>query len=395
MKIAELIPQVFYDAIARITSGFILLVSIGFLWHDKLSTIPGVYAESVTEAFTKVSFLTLVMAYVLAFLIEGVRIFLFEPISYFFVRIMPGWFQRLTDAEKRRSIHWDESLEDFYTASPSFAGMEFQRPSEAIAIDVLRLKNPEAGSRIVKLRSEVALCKTLCAGWSAILLVYLFHWIVQSLNPIVNSEQSLFRLYPVLVLLAGIVAVGSRAVTINNRHFRALYNHWLLLVNPGFLPFSDPRDERFLISPQTPPILLIPMDSVREDPRLKDCATGYRKIAVTEIYKGKEIPATETIWKVPENGKPCPVLPTRNLEVGIFTHFARQSCHTHKIATEMYSVLDGEMEIEAVDKRYVLKAGDMIVVNPGTSHRVLSTKQPFLCRVITANCHGKSDKYVE
>lgn len=395
MKIAELIPQVFYDAIARITSGIILLVSIGLLWYDKLSTVSGVYAESVIEAFTKVSLLTLVMAYVLAFLIEGIRIILFEPISIFFIRIMPTWFQRLTEAEKRRSIQWDETLEDFFKASPSCAGMEFQRPSEAIAIDVLRLKNPEAGSRIVKLRSEVALCKTLCAGWTAMLLFYLYHCITQYRNPIVNSEHSLFRSYPALVLLAGIVAVGSRAITINNRHFRALYNHWLLLVNPGFLPFSDRRDERFSISPKTPPILLIPMDSVREDPQLKDRVRGSRKIAVTEIYEGKEIPATETLWKAPEEGRPCPVLPTRNLEVGVFTQFARQSCHIHKIATEMYSVLDGEMEIESADKTYVMKAGDMIIVNPGTSHRVLNTKQPFLCRVITANCYGKSDKYVE
>ncbi len=38
-------------------------------------------------------------------------------------------------------------------------------PCGAIAIDMIRVANREAGSRLVKIRAETALCGTLTVGW--------------------------------------------------------------------------------------------------------------------------------------------------------------------------------------------------------------------------------------
>ena len=85
---------------------------------------------------------------------------------------------------------------------------------------------------------------------------------------------------------------------------------------------------------------------------------------------------------------------TENIEVAIFTQNVVQDRHFHKIGTEIYTVLEGEMRIEVEEKDYVLLAGDMIVVNPGAVHEVKPEGTNFLCRVVTSNCIGSSDKYL-
>jgi quercetin dioxygenase-like cupin family protein len=51
------------------------------------------------------------------------------------------------------------------------------------------------------------------------------------------------------------------------------------------------------------------------------------------------------------------------------------------------------MTIEVDDKDYLLGPGDMIVVNPGAPHEVKRDGSSFLCRVVTLNCRGASDRF--
>lgn len=392
MKFAELIPQVFYDAIARIPSGLILLVSIVAIWYDELAPVRMGYTKELSETFSIVAFMTIVVAYILAFLMEGVNTLIFEPLSYHIIKVSPKWFQELTNGKNRRLTIWSNVFRDFCIMYPSYSGRKFQCPSDAIAIDALRLKSPEVGARIVKLRSEVALCKTLSVGWIIILLFLLFQcFVAKYLMPTLNTKSS--YIFPILILLIGIVSIVSRCITINNRHFQALYNHWFLLVNPGLpLPEDFMCDCTSVLSDNLD-VFMIPVDSIQKDVSLKKPNMGYRKIVVTKVYEEKETPATQVTWKSPEENELCPVLPTQNLEVAVFTQLAHQTYHFHKIATEMYSVLEGEMQIMANGERFTLQTGDIIIINPGTKHCITKTKQPFLCRVITANCCGESDKY--
>ena len=140
--------------------------------------------------------------------------------------------------------------------------------------------------------------------------------------------------------------------------------------------------------------LMIPFDAIRKDTQLKDGGTGCRKLVVPEIYPSIEMLATRSHWQVPGPEEKGHVLSMSNIEVSIFSNVAPQDRHFHKLATEIYCVVDGEMEIEVNEELYMLSAGDMIVVAPRAIHEVRNAEYSFLCQVIAANCHGSQDKYV-
>jgi mannose-6-phosphate isomerase-like protein (cupin superfamily) len=141
------------------------------------------------------------------------------------------------------------------------------------------------------------------------------------------------------------------------------------------------------------PALLIKLESVKRDAALEPGNRGARKIVVTELYPAKESEADNVEWNPPINSGKCPVQVTNNIEVAVFTHSVPQDRHLHKVGTEMYMVLEGEMKIEVEGQDYTLFAGDMIVVNPGAAHEVKQNGTEFICRVVTANCGGNADKY--
>jgi mannose-6-phosphate isomerase-like protein (cupin superfamily) len=143
------------------------------------------------------------------------------------------------------------------------------------------------------------------------------------------------------------------------------------------------------------PALLIRLDAVRNDPALQPGRRGARKLLVTELYEAKEKEACELVWSPPRGSDKCPVQLMPDTEIAVFTHHASQDRHCHRQGTEIYAVIEGEMTIEVEGVSYPLSAGDMIVVNPEARHQVRPQGQAFLCRVVTVNCGGASDKYVD
>lgn len=144
-----------------------------------------------------------------------------------------------------------------------------------------------------------------------------------------------------------------------------------------------------------PPALFVTLEAVKRDGALQPGGRGARKILVTEIYTSKETEASEVLWNPPADAGKCPVRVTNDTEVAVFTHAASQDRHYHERGTEMYMVLEGRMVIEVEGVDHTLSAGDMIVVNPGAIHAVKPEGTEFLCRVVTVNCGGASDKYKE
>ena len=104
--------------------------------------------------------------------------------------------------------------------------------------------------------------------------------------------------------------------------------------------------------------------------------------------------AARNHWQAPGPKEKCQVLCMSNIEVSIFSNVALQERHFHKLATEIYCVVDGEMKIEVNEEYYTLSAGDMIVVAPHSIREVQKAENPFLCQVFAGNCYGKQDKYV-
>lgn len=143
-----------------------------------------------------------------------------------------------------------------------------------------------------------------------------------------------------------------------------------------------------------PPALFITLEAAKADPALLPGGRGARKMLVTEIYPDEEEAAGEITWKPPTLSGKCPVQVMCDTEMACFTHRASQDRHYHKVATEIYMVLEGRMNVEVEGEDYSLIAGDVIVVNPGAIHQIRPEGTEFLCRVVTANCGGASDKYV-
>lgn len=143
-----------------------------------------------------------------------------------------------------------------------------------------------------------------------------------------------------------------------------------------------------------PPFLLFPFKNVIDDPALKQQGPGFRKQLVTEIHPDGETHPGRSYWQTPTEGQKCQVLQMNDTEVSVFNHRAPQDRHYHKMGTEMYILVEGEMTICIEGRDYHMEAGDMVVINPGTVHKVQPASKPFLCRVINVNCGGKADKYV-
>ena len=141
------------------------------------------------------------------------------------------------------------------------------------------------------------------------------------------------------------------------------------------------------------PALIVPLEAVKNDGALREGGRGARKIVVTARIPATEIEACDVMWTPPADSGPCTVQLMKDTEVAYFTQAAPQDRHFHKLATEMYMVIEGEMVIEVEGGLYRLLPGDMMIVNPCTVHEVRREGAGFLCRVVTANCGGAADKY--
>jgi len=79
-------------------------------------------------------------------------------------------------------------------------------------------------------------------------------------------------------------------------------------------------------------------------------------------------------------------------EFAVFTQHGKQTRHCHMIGTEIYTVIEGTMNIEVEGTVHLLAVGDLIVVRPGAFHEVKRGTE-FLCHVLTVNCGGPKDRY--
>jgi len=71
MKLGELIPQIFYDAIARLTPGFVLIVTAGAIWFKETALIRRDLIRQLTETPFSTGVALLISAYVAAIIVDG------------------------------------------------------------------------------------------------------------------------------------------------------------------------------------------------------------------------------------------------------------------------------------------------------------------------------------
>jgi mannose-6-phosphate isomerase-like protein (cupin superfamily) len=134
------------------------------------------------------------------------------------------------------------------------------------------------------------------------------------------------------------------------------------------------------------------IEVARRDPKANLGNRGDQKVVITYRYTGDEN-LSDVIWTaLAPNGKRHYEVAT-GVEFALFDERAKQSRHYHRRATEVYTVLEGEMSIEVAGVEYTLTVGESIIVNPWSAHEVKKTAH-FLAQVMTANCPGLNDKHI-
>jgi hypothetical protein len=208
--LGQLIPQVFYDAIARFVPGSVLLGTCILLWPSAGSVL----LDESTQLPLPVGIAWLIAAYILAVLLEGVG-------SVAFGRA----YRRLHGRATLRTR--EHAVRDYALITSEFDSDSFEFPGIPLMYDAIRIKDPVVGANIVKLRAEVQLCRTLLLGWVLVLLGLAFEAVISPLHTGLGA--------PVLVLMVLISAVFLLLIERQGRVLWSLYNHWLLLVVPGLL----------------------------------------------------------------------------------------------------------------------------------------------------------------
>jgi len=151
--------------------------------------------------------------------------------------------------------------------------------------------------------------------------------------------------------------------------------------------------------------LIIRYEDALADPVLNTKGNRGRKYSLCKLYKNNECRIAKgldssypdfVIWKPDADGK-APVLEVGigGTEMTFFNEKTKQDRHKHLLATEIYTILEGEMKIKINDKEIKLNSHDEVAILPGTIQEILPEGSKFITRGRTINCHGKSDKYIE
>lgn len=240
MSFGEIVPQVFYDVIARLVAGLTIIGTCAAIWWPEIQGSRAVVAAGLEDASIVTALAFLIGAYVLALLLEGLGPYVVDwPLE----RLEDFWKKRKEKAEEDKGSEngkpengeiWLQSVTNF---NDTFGGeTDPSEPSEAIAMDFIRLENSDVGARIVKLRAEASLCRSLVVGWLAVAVAcsifaaFFTDTPVQGVDPNANSMANPWIVLPILAVAC--IAIHLRRQRLRERCLTAIFNHWLLLVGP-------------------------------------------------------------------------------------------------------------------------------------------------------------------
>jgi hypothetical protein len=214
MNIGSVIPQIFYDLIARITPGLVVILTGFFVWRggeaaeqDAVRAFGWLSGEH--SPVVLVLFAALFASYVLAFVLDGIWGFL--PHRFF-----------------KEAVCRDEEkiIDEFKLLDPGFDAANYRFPGIALRYDAVRLRDANAGARLAKLRAELHMCRVMVLGLSIL-------WVMNLMN--FRAGFNWATLASEVVIAVGVASFIKTHNRLNDRFLWGSCNHWLLLVKPGTL----------------------------------------------------------------------------------------------------------------------------------------------------------------
>jgi hypothetical protein len=187
--VTELVPQVSYDVIGRIIPGIIATLSLAIAVLGPTQAfaeidVRVIHPDPPLSGWVVVLFI--VVAYTLAVVLDGIW-------------HIPDLFRR-----------------------PRYEGYksDLENPSVPLQYDMVRIKSPEAGARLVKLGAESHQARVLITGWLISAAINLYFLV---------AAFSLERLWLEVTLIVGIVGAFSSRKHISENQRLGLIDHWFIL----------------------------------------------------------------------------------------------------------------------------------------------------------------------
>jgi len=210
--VAASVPQIEYDVIGRLVPGTAVLLTLGVVYTGP-KQFPAQFQNLVQDPNLATSvwlvFLVLFAAYVTSIVFYGI-----------------GRLGRSTARLLRRAIRR-------LGRKPEQAQADDPGPSHALMFDAIRLKSPESGARLTKLRAERRLAQILILGWS---LAAVWNLVL------LLGRFSVDRLWLQVALIVGVLAAWAFGRHMSDIYDTSLRHHWQILQfdqEPWYTPSSD------------------------------------------------------------------------------------------------------------------------------------------------------------
>ena len=214
--ILGIIPQLFYDLIARIVPGlFVVLSSVLLLTGTNVGITS---LNNCIDWYAK---------------LEGVKleIFLFGLLFSYIVSIfLDGLFRcarvivkRFNKDNKFFPKHIEKAKISAINSFNKINNTEMNNiilPDVSIMYDDIRLCNPIAGSRLVKIRAEYHMARVISSGILVIYIVYLIKF---------GRPHNLESSVTLLMLSIAFIVFLLTSMQRRKRYYWGLCNHWVLL----------------------------------------------------------------------------------------------------------------------------------------------------------------------
>ena len=225
-NLSDLIPQVFYDLIARIFPGLILILSTMLVINcpAKFEELPGIMWDPKPINFAN-SVIIVIEAYILSLFVY----LLFRRLIH---TISPKHGKEIL---KRDNSHL---ISDIKIASKSIKSQIYSGninfPHHYFMYDYIRLIKPEVGARLVKLRAEYHLGAILSVGW---LLIFILH-IYRNYILIGFNSANIFVGIGLIVCMTGAYLFMKDQ---HKRYIASLESHWVIIKSgvDGYIKFGQ------------------------------------------------------------------------------------------------------------------------------------------------------------
>jgi len=211
------IPQVFYDVIARIIPGSVLLWFSYLTYYGYYKCIE--HAKLILKNDYGSSFLVvaeiLLLGYIISIVLYGIWLKISQWVNKYFKKgnSSPIW-------RRNSDVTLEEDVKSVAITMKNYISIQnLNVPSTSFIYDLIRIKMPDVGARLVKIRAECHMCSVLFVGWVILLLMNIINFFEKPLLEAIVFE---------MLYIALSISIFIYLKYLEDRFLHSISNHWIL-----------------------------------------------------------------------------------------------------------------------------------------------------------------------